>query len=169
MKVILKRTFQGKNDDVLTSIYKREYKYVVIEVIAATENRLARVHQYLAKNLKQAKQMQDLKFSSTCICITDAEATEEFERLLKLGWLPTEELYNSLFVTYDTSRGVVRGRPNKYLILAPTEKIPQCKVYDRKVVLTGGYDKGGVYWGTGNELRVQFSEDGRQVTWYWKR
>jgi len=34
------------------------------------------------------------------------------------------------------------------------------KVYNQRVVLnSGGYDKGGAYWGIGSELRVMYTKD----------
>lgn len=43
----------------------------------------------------------------------------------------------------------------------------QKKVFDCRVPLdNGGYDKGGVYWGIGNELRVQYTKDLSYVKFY---
>lgn len=36
----------------------------------------------------------------------------------------------------------------------------QTKVFECRIKLdTGGYDKGGAYWGLGSELRVQYTKD----------
>jgi hypothetical protein len=43
------------------------------------------------------------------------------------------------------------------------------KVFDRKVPMCsccGAYDKGGVYWGLGKQLRVQYTKDLSYVNFY---
>lgn len=41
------------------------------------------------------------------------------------------------------------------------------RVYDAKIPLNkGGYDRGGAYWGLGDELRVSYSADGTFVKFY---
>lgn len=43
----------------------------------------------------------------------------------------------------------------------------ETKIYDRRVPLFyGGYDKGGAYWGIGNELRVRFTKDLTFIQFY---
>jgi hypothetical protein len=45
------------------------------------------------------------------------------------------------------------------------EKTP--KVFDCKVpMLNGGYDKGGVYWGIGRELRVSYTKNLSYINFY---
>lgn len=45
----------------------------------------------------------------------------------------------------------------------PTNK----KIFDCRVVLdNGGYDKGGVYWGFGSELRVSYTKDLSFIKFY---
>ena len=38
-------------------------------------------------------------------------------------------------------------------------KSHQVKVYEKNVPLIDGYDKGGAYWGSPNNLRVRFTKD----------
>ena len=45
-------------------------------------------------------------------------------------------------------------------------KSNQIAIYDKKVVLTDGYDNGGAYWGIGNELRVRFTADLSYIEFY---
>ncbi len=41
------------------------------------------------------------------------------------------------------------------------------KFYDKRVIIDNqGYDKGGVYWGLGSELRVEFSSDLSYIRFY---
>lgn len=41
------------------------------------------------------------------------------------------------------------------------------KIFDCRVKLdTGGYDKGGVYWGIGKELRVKYTKDLSYINFY---
>jgi len=42
------------------------------------------------------------------------------------------------------------------------------KIYDKRVVLYDGYDKGGAYWGVGSELRVKFTGDLKYIEFYRK-
>lgn len=42
----------------------------------------------------------------------------------------------------------------------------QTKVYERKVNLIDGYDKGGAYWGYPNNLYVRFTKDLTYVEFY---
>ena len=42
----------------------------------------------------------------------------------------------------------------------------QTKVYERKVNLIDGYDKGGAYWGNPNNLRVRFTKDLSYIEFY---
>lgn len=49
------------------------------------------------------------------------------------------------------------------------KKLTGGKVYDKKVPMSEpGYDKGGAYWGIGNELRVKFTKDLSYVHFYRK-
>ncbi len=40
------------------------------------------------------------------------------------------------------------------------------RIYDRRVILSQGYDKGGAYWGIGAPLRVEFTADLSFVRFY---
>lgn len=40
------------------------------------------------------------------------------------------------------------------------------KLYNKRVRLFDGYDKGGAYWGVGGELRVVFNKDLTYVKFY---
>lgn len=43
------------------------------------------------------------------------------------------------------------------------------KLYDCKIPLnSGGYDKGGAYWGIGSELRVSYTKDLNYINFYRK-
>jgi len=42
----------------------------------------------------------------------------------------------------------------------------QTKVYNKRVALIEGYDMGGAYWGTGSELRVEFTADLQYINFY---
>lgn len=41
-------------------------------------------------------------------------------------------------------------------------------MYDKRVILIDGYDKGGAYWGIGKELRVEFNKDLTYINYYRK-
>jgi hypothetical protein len=74
----------------------------------------------------------------------------------------------------DTKYGAPMGRANigsqPHTITSGRScrifKSHQVKVYDRKVTLCDGYDKGGVYWGIGGELRVRYTKDLSYVEFY---
>lgn len=55
---------------------------------------------------------------------------------------------------------IMSGRNNRII------KKNQTKVYDRKVNLIDGYDKGGAYWGNPNNLRVRFTKDLSYIEFY---
>lgn len=50
------------------------------------------------------------------------------------------------------------------------EKPTKGKIFDRRVPMSedGAYDKGGAYWGYGNELRVEYTKDLKYVRFYRK-
>jgi hypothetical protein len=63
---------------------------------------------------------------------------------------------NKILTNCDCKYGAPMGRSNvtsKYF----NEKIN--KIFDSKVNLTQGYDKGGAYWGLPNNLRVKYTKD----------
>lgn len=58
--------------------------------------------------------------------------------------------------------GAPMGRPNKGV--RPTDQ----KIYDCAVPLSGdgAYDKGGVYWGVGTQMRVSYTKDLSYIEFY---
>ncbi len=64
----------------------------------------------------------------------------------------------------DCSRGAPMGRPSNSISERPTNK----KIFDRRVPMIdcGAYDKGGAYWGIGNQLRVEYTKDLSYVRFY---
>lgn len=66
----------------------------------------------------------------------------------------------------DTSRGAPMGRAN---VLLPGDGKTHERIFDRRVPLdSGGYDKGGAYWGLGGELRVRYTKSLSLVMFYRK-
>jgi len=55
---------------------------------------------------------------------------------------------------------VTRGRNNRIC------KCDQKKVFDCRIPMNGAYDKGGVYWGLGRELRVKYTKDLSYIEFY---
>ena len=45
-------------------------------------------------------------------------------------------------------------------------KAKQTNVYEKKVHLIDGYDKGGAYWGTPSNLMVRFTKDLSYIEFY---
>ena len=95
--------------------------------------------------------------------------------------MKSNDLFNQVISPVNTKYGAPMGRSNVYPDNAPTwfenfscltpkEHIQlHCsgKVYDRIVQLdSGGYDKGGAYWGHGAQLRVAFSQDLTFILFY---
>jgi hypothetical protein len=72
----------------------------------------------------------------------------------------SQELYDEILRPVNTKYGAPMGRSDK------GEKPSDCRIFDRYVPLTDGYDKGGAYWGLGPQLRVKFSQDGTYVEFY---
>jgi hypothetical protein len=56
--------------------------------------------------------------------------------------------------------GAPMGRSN--IGIKPNNK----KIFDSRVLLSQGYDKGGVYWGVGSELRVSYTKDLLYINFY---
>lgn len=40
------------------------------------------------------------------------------------------------------------------------------KIFDCAVPMNGAYDRGGVYWGLGNQLRVSYTKDMTYIHFY---
>lgn len=68
---------------------------------------------------------------------------------------------NRIITKVNTLYGAPFGRFNK----GTFPKQPT-KVYDKKVPLIDGYDKGGAYWGVGKELRVKFTPSLDYIEFY---
>lgn len=70
--------------------------------------------------------------------------------------------------------GTPMGRPNVGQVPLIVTSGKDCKilkrnqksVFDCKVPMNGAYDKGGVYWGLGKELRVRYTKDLSYVEFY---
>lgn len=75
---------------------------------------------------------------------------------------------NRVITKVPTRFGAPMGRAN--IGSFPTGNSGGCKpkIYDKRVPLIEGYDKGGAYWGIGSELRVQFSSDLSYIFFYRK-
>lgn len=74
----------------------------------------------------------------------------------------------------DCKYGAPMGRANIGEYPYTVTKGPNCKifkkyqkkVFDCKVNLSQGYDKGGAYWGLPNNLRVSYTKDLQYVHFY---
>lgn len=62
-----------------------------------------------------------------------------------------------------TRPGTITSGKNNRIV-----KSNQITVFDCKVTLIQGYDKGGVYWGSGDELRVSYTKDLKYIEFYRK-
>jgi len=70
---------------------------------------------------------------------------------------------DKIITPVDCKYGAPMGRPNKGHIL---ETMGQ-RLFDCKVPLdSGGYDRGGAYWGQGEPLRVRYSEYLNYICFY---
>ena len=81
------------------------------------------------------------------------------EHLKEISWV-SSDTYDHILYKVDGKYGAPMGRNPSVL----TESYG--RIYDRKVSLTDGYDKGGAYWGNGPELRVKYSLDGLYYEFY---
>jgi len=68
---------------------------------------------------------------------------------------------DKIITKVNTQYGSPMGRQNTGK--KPTNKK---KVFDCKVKMNGAYDKGGVYWGLGKELRVSYTKDLSYIEFY---
>ncbi len=65
----------------------------------------------------------------------------------------------------STKFGAPMGRAN----INPTNPQPEKTVFDCRVPLdSGGYDKGGAYWGIGSQLWVSYTKDLSYIFFYRK-
>ena len=74
--------------------------------------------------------------------------------------MTSKQAYNLILCDVDCRRGAPMGRPN--IGEKPTDK----RIFNRKILLTGGHDKGGAYWGMGSELRVEYTSDLTYIKFY---
>ncbi len=75
--------------------------------------------------------------------------------------MESQELFNKVICDVNCRFGAPMGRYSDRLENKPNEKI-----YNRKVNLSQGYDKGGAYWGNPNNLRVMYNKDLTYVCFY---
>ncbi len=71
---------------------------------------------------------------------------------------------DKIITKVNTRQGAPIGRSNKGT--KPTNK----RVFDCRVPMLsdGAYDKGGAYWGIGEELRVSYTKDLEYIKFYRK-
>ena len=69
---------------------------------------------------------------------------------------------NKIITEVNGLYGAPMGRYSDTEDKKPTDK----KVFDCKVPINQGYDKGGVYWGYPDNLRVQYTKDLSYVHFY---
>ena len=60
----------------------------------------------------------------------------------------------------STKFGAPMGRSNKGT--APEGK----KIFDCYIPMSGGYDRGGAYWGTPDNVRVKYTKDLEYIEFY---
>ncbi len=83
---------------------------------------------------------------------------------------------DKIITNVSTKYGAPMGRHNKgqrpHTITSGKNckifKRNQITVFDCKIPLIEGYDKGGVYWGIGDELRVSYTKDLSYIEFYRK-
>lgn len=83
---------------------------------------------------------------------------------------------DKIITKVSTKYGAPMGRHNKgtrptLITSGKSNKIVkrnQITIFDCAIPLTSGYDKGGVYWGIGDELRVSYTKDLSYVEFYRK-
>ena len=79
--------------------------------------------------------------------------------------MKSSDAYRNIVCDVYDRYGAPMGRRSDPYWRKPTDK----KIYDRKVPLNmGGYDRGGAYWGSGDELRVEYTADLEYVRFYRK-
>lgn len=78
----------------------------------------------------------------------------------------SKEVYNSIICMVDSRRGAPMGRAD----IGDRKSVEGKRIYCRKVPLTydGAYDKGGVYWGCGSPLYVEYTLDKSYVHFFRK-
>lgn len=76
-------------------------------------------------------------------------------------YFKSQEAFDILLRKVNCAYGAPMGRGSRGV-----NQPDYCKVFDRKVPMSQGYDKGGAYWGLPHDLRVAYSEDLQYVYWY---
>lgn len=72
-------------------------------------------------------------------------------------------IIDKIITPVNTKYGAPMGRAN--VGSRPTD--PKVKIYDCAVPMgNGGYDKGGAYWGIGEQLRVFYTKDLSYIEFY---
>tara|TARA_R110000868_G_scaffold20888_1_gene87646 strand:+ start:1119 stop:1448 length:330 start_codon:yes stop_codon:yes gene_type:complete len=66
-----------------------------------------------------------------------------------------------VFIDLSGKYGAPMGRENTLSRLSA-----HVTIHDRAVPMCGAYDRGGAYWGLGEELRCRFSSDGQYREYY---
>jgi len=72
---------------------------------------------------------------------------------------------DKILTKLDCRYGAPMGRGDVFSSIR-SKKLP--KVFDCKVELTQGYDKGGAYWVLPNNLRVSYTKDLQLIHFYRK-
>lgn len=74
--------------------------------------------------------------------------------------MTSKECFDQIICNVNCKYGAPLGRGDKGI------KPENVKIFDRKVNISQGYDKGGVYWGFPNNLRVQYTDDFSYIHFY---
>lgn len=75
----------------------------------------------------------------------------------------SQELFNKVVYKCNTKRGAPMGRAS----YDERKEIKTERFFDRAMPLdSGGYDKGGAYWGFPNNVRVMYNRDITYVRFY---
>jgi hypothetical protein len=85
--------------------------------------------------------------------------------------MKANEAYKQLICLVNCKYGAPMGRadrfPEKREVIDGKEYAYTGRLFNRKLPLdSGGYDKGGAYWGHGSPLRVRFNSDLTFVQFY---
>lgn len=82
---------------------------------------------------------------------------------------PSQKAYERLLVKAYSQYGSAMGRGDSHDSKTKSKIARgEVKFYDRAVPLNSGYDAGGAYWGTPNNLRVQYTANLKYVKFYRK-
>lgn len=81
---------------------------------------------------------------------------------------------DKIITKVDISRGAPMGRNNVGKQPVTVTSGPNCrifkknqvKVYDCYIPMSGGYDRGGAYWGLPDNVRVRYTKDLSYIEFY---